>query len=315
MALALARAFRAGRRGQDAVLKDINARRTAVAAKWKFCDLRMLVQNCAGWVNEVNGAASGAPDCSSPRESSMLEHHIDIKTADGQMNTFITHPEEPGRYPVVLFYMDAPGKRDELHDMARRIGTVGYYVVLPNLYYRRDRDFEMAWDEEGRKRMFDHMYSLSIPMVMRDTQAMLDYVRQAPAADGGRVGAVGYCMSGPFVLAAASQFPADLKCAASIYGAGLVTDRDDSPHLHAARAKGELYFACAETDVYAPREVISKLELALAASGANYRLEWYPGTHHGFAFPQRKAVYDHTSAERHWERLFALFRRNLDHAG
>ena len=38
----------------------------------------------------------------------MLEHPIDIKTRDGAMNTFITHPDEGGPFPVVLFYMDAP---------------------------------------------------------------------------------------------------------------------------------------------------------------------------------------------------------------
>ena len=32
--------------------------------------------------------------------------------------------------------MDAPAIREELRDMARRIATVGYYVMLPNLYYR-----------------------------------------------------------------------------------------------------------------------------------------------------------------------------------
>ena len=61
----------------------------------------------------------------------MLEQHATIQTADGAMNTFITCPEEGGPYPVVIFYMDAPGKREELHDMARRIASVGYYVVLP----------------------------------------------------------------------------------------------------------------------------------------------------------------------------------------
>ena len=63
----------------------------------------------------------------------MIERHVDIPTADGAMNTFVVHPEEGGPAPVVLFYMDAPGKREELHDMARRLATVGYCVVLPNL--------------------------------------------------------------------------------------------------------------------------------------------------------------------------------------
>ena len=72
----------------------------------------------------------------------MIEHELDIPTADGAMNAFVTHPEEGGPHPVVLFYMDAPGKREELHDMARRLGTVGYYVVLPNLYYRSTDSFD-----------------------------------------------------------------------------------------------------------------------------------------------------------------------------
>jgi carboxymethylenebutenolidase len=36
----------------------------------------------------------------------------------------------------------------------------------------------------------------------------------------------------------------------------------------------------------------------------------YPGTEHGFAFPQRYC-YDKAAAETHWERLFDLFRRRL----
>jgi carboxymethylenebutenolidase len=71
----------------------------------------------------------------------MIEENIDIQTANGSMNTFVVFPEEDGPHPVVFFYMDAPGKREELHDMARRLASVGYFVVLPNLYYRRSRDF------------------------------------------------------------------------------------------------------------------------------------------------------------------------------
>ena len=48
-----------------------------------------------------------------------------------------------------------------------------------------------------------------------------------------------------------------------------------------------------------------------ADAGANGRVEWYPGTHHGFAFPTRKGAFDKPAAERHWARLHSLYRRNL----
>ena len=66
----------------------------------------------------------------------MIDQQIDIQTKDGKTTTFITHPERGGPFPVILFYMDAPAIREELRDMARRLATSGYYVMLPNMYYR-----------------------------------------------------------------------------------------------------------------------------------------------------------------------------------
>jgi carboxymethylenebutenolidase len=241
----------------------------------------------------------------------MIEHHIDIDTADGAMNTFITYPEEGGPFPVILFYMDAPGKREELHDMARRLATVGYYVVLPNLYYRKTRQFVMERTEEGMKEMFEMTKHLSLELIMHDTESMLKYIDADDNAQSNKVGAVGYCMSGPFVFKAASRYAHRISCAASIYGANLMTGRDDSPHLGAAKITGEIYFACAEIDPYAPRETIDALEAHLETCDINYRLEWFPGAEHGFAFPDRGEIYHKPSAERHWERLFAMFKRNL----
>ena len=125
------------------------------------------------------------------------------------------------------------------------------------------------------------------------------------------MGAVGYCMSGPFVFAAAAAFPKRFAATASIYGAGLVTARDDSPHLTADRIEGEIYFACAEIDKYAPKKQIDALTACLAETAIRHRIEWYPGVEHGFAFPEREGIYDKPAAERHWERLFDLFARNL----
>jgi carboxymethylenebutenolidase len=241
----------------------------------------------------------------------MIEKHLDIPTADGAMNTFVVYPEENAPFPVVLFYMDAPGKREELHDMARRLASVGYYVVLPNLYYRRTRDYWLRErTEENMKVMFEHMHATTTAMVVRDTAAMLKFVDAQPEAYGKRIGAVGYCMSGPFVMGAAAEFPDRIACIASIHGANMVTEQPDSPHKLAAKVKCESYFACAEIDKWASKSDIATLEAALKEAKVPHRIEWYPGAEHGFVFPQR-AVYHQPSAERHWERLFDLFRRRL----
>ena len=239
----------------------------------------------------------------------MLEVEVDVRTPDGDMNTFTTHPEEGGPHPVVLFFMDAPGKREELHDMARRIATAGYYVMLPNLYYRKSRSFTSP--PAPLEEMFEHMESLSNAMVSQDTEALLSHAASDAFASDGPVGAVGYCMSGPFVLAAAASFPSRIAAAASLHGVRLCTDAPDSPHLGADRIQGELYIGCAETDEWAPKEMIDGLDAHLARAGVDYRIEWYPGTGHGFVFPDREEHYHKASAERHWERLFSLFRRRL----
>lgn len=241
----------------------------------------------------------------------MIEDLRHIETPDGKMHSFITYPEQGGPFPVVLFYMDSLGIREELRDMARRFAAAGYYVVLPDLYYRRTQPPMKARDGGGLDSSVHDDQQLNIKRVMRDTAAMLAHVDAQPQANAERVGAVGYCMSGAFVLAAAGHFPSRIRCAASIYGVDLLTQGDDSPHLLADRVRGELYFACAEIDDYAPAAVIDRLDAHLAESGSNYRLEWYPGARHGFAFVERKDAYDRPSAERHWERLFALFERNL----
>ena len=242
----------------------------------------------------------------------MIEHHVDIPTADGAMNSFVVRPEEGGPFPVVFFYMDAPGKREELHDMARRLATVGYCVVLPNLYYRKTREYWLKErTEAAMAEMFALMHTLDAATTECDTRAMLQFVDALPQADATRIGAVGYCMSGPFVMWAAAAFPERLRCIASVYGANMVTDQPDSPHRIAGRVRCESYFACAEIDKWAPPAAIEQLQAALQEAGTPHRIEWYPGAEHGFAFPQRGAIYNKPAAERHWERLFSLFGRVL----
>lgn len=245
----------------------------------------------------------------------MIEETLDIATGEGAMETFLCRPERGGPYPAVFFLMDAPGIREELRDMARRLASVGYCVLLPNLYYRYGRDTKYGPDvlEHGsaeHTRMRAVRTRMTIPPVMADVAAMLRFVDGRDHVKRGAVGAHGYCMSGPYALAAAARYPDRIAAAASFYGTWLVSDAVESPHLNLGKAKGELYIACAEIDDLAPLPMVEELSGLFRKSGAQGELEIYPGVHHGFAFPQRR-IYDKPAAERHWERLIALYRRRL----
>jgi len=246
----------------------------------------------------------------------MFESNVVVKTADGEMDMFVCHPEEGGPFPAVVMYMDAPGIREELRDMARRIGTAGYAVALPNLYYRTGTEgnygFNLAnirdADAEFQK-MIDVMGTLSNGGVAADTGPLLEYLRANDQVKDGPVGCVGYCMSGQFVLAVGAAH-SDFGAIASYYGVGIVTDKDDSPHLKVADINGEVYLAFASEDPWVPEDVLSALPGIMTDAGVDHRIEMYPETEHGFAFPQRDA-YSKPAAERHWERMLSLFDRRL----
>lgn len=245
----------------------------------------------------------------------MIEETLDIQTRDGAMETFFCRPERGGPFPPVLLLMDAPGIREELRDMARRLGTVGFCVLLPNLYYRAGRDtmFGPGVFEEGhaeRRRMRSIRTKMTIPPVMEDLAAMIAFLDRQAQVKRGPVGVHGYCMSGPYALAAAARHPERIAAAASFYGTWLVSDAEESPHLSLGRIKGELYIGCAEHDDLAPLPMVEELRGLFARAGTAGEIELYPGVHHGFAFPERWC-YDKPAAERHWERLIALYRRRL----
>ncbi len=245
----------------------------------------------------------------------MIESIADIATPDGAMETFICHPERGGPYPTVLFLMDAPGIREELYDMARRLATVGYYVLLPNLYYRAGRDTKYGPDvlQHGsaeHQRMRAVRTKMTIPPVMSDVATLIAFADGQSAAKAGPVGVHGYCMSGPYALAAAARYPDRVAAAASFYGTWIVSDAVESPHLTLGKAKAELYISCAEHDELAPPDMVKELKAQFDKSANPGELEIHLGVHHGFAFPQRWC-YDKPAAERHWERLIALYRRRL----
>jgi len=240
----------------------------------------------------------------------MIESQIELDTPDGSMTTFVFHPDEGGPFPLVLYLMDAPSIRQALKDMASRLASAGYYVMLPYLYYRNEPFREFGTSDEDMHRRRELMESLTKARIVSDASRCFAHADADASAKTDRIGVVGFCMSGPFSLAVAVAFPDRVAAAASIHGAWFVTDKPDSSHQNVAGVKAELYFAWADQDATAPPSDREALRHALDAADARYRIEDYPGALHGFA-PYGHQRYDRAASERHWARVHALLRRNL----
>ena len=240
----------------------------------------------------------------------MNEEFIDLQTQDGIMPTFTCWPDGDGPYPAIVFYMDAPAIREELYDMARRMASDGYYVILPDLFYRYGTIRFPERNQWSRLVWSVILKDLSNSMVMDDTRAVLEHLDAHNAAKDGPKACIGYCMSGRIVTTAAATFPDIFAANASLYGVGIVTAQDDSPHLRVQDIKGEMYFGFAETDGTVPSYVIPTLKSALDEHSVNYVLDVHPGTEHGFCFPSRD-VYVEAAAEKAHAHFMDMCARHL----
>jgi carboxymethylenebutenolidase len=239
----------------------------------------------------------------------VIERQVDITTPDGEMTTFIYHPQYGGPFPVVLYLMDAPSIRPALHDMASRLASAGYYVMLPYLYYRGGPYREFGANDEDMHARRELMDTVTPTAIVTDGRALLDFAAGDEAAGDGRVGAVGFCMSGGLTIALAKALPDRVSAAASIHGAWLVRDSDDSPHLGLEAMRAEVYFAWCADDPTAPVADMELMEDALKAAGIEYRIDFLTDAVHGFAPAGER--YHRAASELHWERVHALLRRNV----
>ena len=245
----------------------------------------------------------------------MNGHRVDVRTDEGTIDCYTFAPLGAGPWPAVIVYMDAFGIREQLEEMAERLASHGYFVVVPNLYYRTgafppfDRRAVLVEGPE-RDRFKSMIQSINPSLVMRDTAAVIDMLDRQDAVRGGAIGVVGYCMGGGYALTAAATFPDRIAAAASFHGGSLATDKPDSPHTLASRMRARVYIGAAEIDPSFPREQQERLERALSEAGVDYTLEVYEGAKHGFAVTGH-LVYDRDASERHWTRLIELLGQAL----
>ena len=245
----------------------------------------------------------------------MRSENVDLRTADGVADAYITRPDDDGRHQPVLLMIDAVGLRPRIEEMADRIASKGYTVLAPNVFYRAGRapvlpPPDLA-DPQSRDAFMQAvrplMAELTAERVASDGTAYLDYLSSVAE---GSAAITGYCLGGRLGWWIAAAHPDRVVALGSFHGGGLVTDADDSPHRSAGSLQAECYFGHADQDRSMTAEQIAVLERRLDDAGVRYRSEIYPGAMHGYTMSDATA-YNEAAAERHFTELFALLERNL----
>lgn len=257
----------------------------------------MALAGCAGGAM----AAGGSP---------LTERMVSITTTDGVCDAFFVHPAK-GAHPGIVMWPDIAGLRDVKKIMARNLASQGYAVLAVNQYYRAGpapilKSFSEYMTPEGQAKVAPMRAALTPDAITRDARAFVAFLDTQGAVDKARkIGSNGYCMGGPFTVRTAAAVPARVGAAASLHGAGLVTDAPDSPHRLLAATKARYLFAIARNDAAKQPQQKADLEAAAQAAGRPAEVEIYDADH-GWTVADSPA-YDPDEADRAWMRMLALF--------
>lgn len=244
----------------------------------------------------------------------MPHTEVQIKTQDGACPTHVYTPDGRGPWPAVIVYEDAIGIRPAMMEIAEHIANAGYYVLLPNLFYRvgfvAGDPKTLFSDPESRKDLMTRIIpSASAANVARDTEAFLAFIDKQPRAEHGKIGIVGYCMGGRVALYVAGQFGDRIAAVGAYHASGVATDAPDSPHRFANNISARVYVGGAIEDAGFDEAQKERLERALTDAGVEHTIETY-NARHGFV-PRDMPVHDEAATQRHWKTLLDLFGRSL----
>jgi carboxymethylenebutenolidase len=244
----------------------------------------------------------------------MSQEQLTIQEADGPCRSWVLTPSGRGRWPAVIFYMDAFGIRPAMIQMATYLASKGYVVLLPDLFYRfgvyGPLNPAEVLKSDMRTTIAPLMASTNNLKASDDTAAFIAYLDTRSDVAGKKIGTVGFCMGGGMAIACAAYYPDRIAAAVSFHGGNLATDQPTSPHLLLHKIKAQLYLAIADNDRSYPPEMAKRFEAALAHAGVKHKTELYEGKAHGWMKPDLP-VYDAGAAEKGWNELLALYARTL----
>ncbi len=208
-------------------------------------------------------------------------------------------------------YADAFGIRPVVEEMARELAGHGYYVLVPNFFYRHGPtpliELPGHIGEEVRPAAIARLMPLirahTAERVLRDADAYLSFLATQPEVAAGPVAVTGYCIGGLLAMRTAAAHPDQVAAVAAFHG----PVGADGPGSF-SKITARVHLGHAETDI--TPEALGELNQALDAAGVDYTSEIYPGTVHGFTMSDTDA-FNPAALQHHWDRLLPLLDRTL----
>jgi carboxymethylenebutenolidase len=203
-----------------------------------------------------------------------------------------------GSGPGVVVIQEWGGLTNHIADVTDRLAAEGFVALAPDLY-----GGSTTHDSEEAGRL---MQELPVGQAARDLAGAVDHLLGHEAVTSSKVGAVGFCMGGGFVLVLAAQQGDKIGAAVPFYG----VLKEDFPSFSELTAPLLGHFG--EQDDFAPSDAVRSLaERIEAESGVKPEFHFYPAGHAFFNDENHLGTYDPEQAQVAWNRTLEFLRSHL----
>jgi carboxymethylenebutenolidase len=230
---------------------------------------------------------------------------VDILLPGGEeMPALLSRPER-GPAPSVLIAADIYGRTPFYESLAARLASAGFEALLPDFFFRVG-----PLAEQTREAAIERRKRLDGNGALADLRAALAWLRRRPGA-GARVGTLGFCLGGTFVLKLAAL--EDDLATVCYYGFPAGPTEPPTPIEMAERMSGPILGFWGDQDAGVGMDNVAELGRRLAASGADYQHRVYPGIGHGFLAASRfdETTDAYQAACESWTMSLELWRQHL----
>ena len=223
-----------------------------------------------------------------------VAHMTSFQSGNRQRDGYLARPEGDGPFPGIVIIHEAFGLNENIKDIARRFANEGYVALAVDLFAGRNRAICMFRVMAGA--LLNSLHNSGI----HDLKAALTFLSEQPGVDDSRLGAVGYCMGGSFVIAWACT-DERLKVIAPYYAG------NPRPLKAVARL-------CPVVGSYPDKDITTsagqKLDVELDRYHVPHDIKIYPGAKHSF-FNDTLSSYNEAAAQDSWERVLAFFGEHI----